>query len=174
MREFPVTASRFGVVVMVKSALICLLALASLACAANGRAEAGNESNNRERMSMIENGTKIRLIVGDTVIPAILNGSKPARALLAKLPYTVKLQRYEHDYCGVMSESLPYDEAELRSGWTNGDIAFAVDGNYFAILYKDEEVSQQFDGMVTMGALGVDPAIMGTLDRGISVRIELE
>ncbi|QJB57521.1 cyclophilin-like fold protein [Pseudodesulfovibrio sp. zrk46] len=121
---------------------------------------------------MPENGTKVELIVGEIVIPATLNNSKPSQALLAKLPYTVKLQRYEHDYCGVMSEPLPYDAVELHSGWRNGDIAFAVSGSYFAILYKDEEISQQFDGMVTMGTLDGDPAIMDTLDAGIDVRIE--
>ena len=123
---------------------------------------------------MTEKETPIKLIVGETVIPAYLNDSKPAQALLGKLPYTVKLQRYEHDYCGVMSDPLPYDMAELHSGWKNGDIAFAVNGNYFAILYKGEEISQEFDGMVTMGALTGDSAIMDTLDGGISVRIEPE
>ena len=127
----------------------------------------------QEKTHMNENGTPVQLIVGKTVLPAVLNDSKPARALLDKLPCTVKLQRYEHDYCGVMSVPLPYDRSELRSGWTNGDIAFAVDGNYFAILYKDEEISQQYDGMVTMGALACAPSTMGTLDASISVRIEL-
>lgn len=117
-------------------------------------------------------GTRVNLIVGKAVIPAVFNDSKAARALLGKLPYTVKLQRYEHDYCGVMSASLPYDAATLRSGWTNGDIAYAVNGNYFAILYKDEETSAQYDGMVTMGALACPPSIMDTLEAGITVRIE--
>lgn len=122
---------------------------------------------------MAENETPIRLTVGETVIPAVLNASRPSKALAARLPYTVRLQRYEHDYCGVMSDPLPYDPAELRSGWKNGDIAFAVDGNYFAILYKDEEISAQYDGMVTMGALDCPPDVMDALGRTISVRIEL-
>jgi hypothetical protein len=121
---------------------------------------------------MIQNGTKIQLIVGDTVIPAVFNDSASSKALIARLPHTVHLQRYEHDYCGVMSEPLPYDAEDLRSGWKNGDIAFAVSGSYFAILYKDEEISQQFDGMVTMGALDCPLSVMDTLDGSISVRIE--
>lgn len=124
--------------------------------------------------STIENGTRIRLVAGETAIPAVLNDSKPARALIAKLPYTVRLQRYDHDYCGVMDEALPYDKQDLRSGWRNGDIAFAVAGNYFAILYKDEEISQAYDGMVTMGALNCDPSVMGQLAGSITLRIELE
>jgi len=71
-----------------------------------------------------------------------------------------------------VSEPLPYDDAELRSGWENGDIAFAVRGNYFAIFYKDEEISPQFDGMVSMGALEDDLAIMDNLDGNLAVSIE--
>ncbi len=116
--------------------------------------------------------TQVRLVVGETILPAVINDSTPAQALLTKLPYTVQLQRYAHDYCGVM-DALPYKKEELRSGWTNGDIAFAVAGNYFAILYKDEELSQEYDGMVTMGALTCDLSMMDQLKGSISVRIEL-
>ncbi|WFS61919.1 cyclophilin-like fold protein [Pseudodesulfovibrio thermohalotolerans] len=155
-----------------KTITLCLIALVVLASAPNSNAQSGRIGNGEGDNRIIENATRIKLIVGETIIPAVLNDSKPAQALIAKLPYTVQLSRYEHDYCGVMSEPLPYDDAELRSGWKNGDIAFAVSGNYFAILYKDEDISQQFDGMVTMGGLGCDPAIMGTLDGSIAVRIE--
>jgi hypothetical protein len=62
----------------------------------------------------------------------------------------------------------------MRSGWLNGDISFAVNGNYFTILYKDEEISEQFDGIVNMGVLRAPLSVMDTLDRSISVRIELE
>jgi hypothetical protein len=119
-----------------------------------------------------EKKTPVRLVVGATVIPAVLNDSTAAQALLDRLPYTVRLQRYEHDYCGVMGSPLPYDRASLRSGWTNGDIAYAASGTYFAILYKDEEISKQHDGLVTMGALSVPPEIMDTLAHSISVTIE--
>ena len=114
--------------------------------------------------------TEITLAIGETKIPAVLNGSKPAGELLAMLPYTVKLQKYAHDYCGVMT-ALNYDEEELRSGWSNGDIAFAADGNYLAILYKDEESSQQYHNMVTLGRLTVAPSIMDTFANEISVVI---
>lgn len=154
--------------------MFCLAAVGVFFLATTCFAEPEGTDKGVIRKSMTENETKVILIIGETEIPAFLNDSKPSKALLAKLPYTVNLQRYEHDYCGVMGEPLPYDRAELRSGWKNGDIAFAVSGNYFAILYKDEEISQQFDGMVTMGALGCDPAVMGTLDGAISVRIELK
>lgn len=118
------------------------------------------------------NETQVKLVIGKTVIPAILNSSRAARAFIDKLPCTVHLQRYEHDYCGVMDGPLPYDRETVHSGWKNGDIAYALSGNYFAILYKDEEISRQYDGMVTLGALSVDPSVMETLDGSIAVTIE--
>lgn len=65
------------------------------------------------------------------------------------LPYAVNLRRFEHDCRGV------------------------TDGSCFDIL-KEEEISRQVDGMVTMGALDCPPSTMEILDGGISVRIELE
>ena len=117
--------------------------------------------------------TEITLSIRDVEIPAVLNSSTPAKEFINMLPYTVRLQKYDHDYCGVMS-ALPYKREELRNGWTNGDLAFASDGNYFAILYKDEEISEQYGNMVTLGKLTTDPSIMDTLDDGISVTITLK
>lgn len=157
---------------MFKLAMIGLITLGSLAFAAACRAESGERKGYANRA--LENGTKIKLVVGETVIPAILNDSKSSQALIAKLPYTVQLQRYAHDYCGVMRDPLPYDEKDMQSGWLNGDIAFAVNGNYFTILYKDEEISKQFDGIVNMGVLKAPLSVMDTLEQSISLRIELE
>ena len=53
-----------------------------------------------------ENGTKILLHFGDTVIPGVLNDSETAQALIAKLPYIQHMSRYSHDFCGV-TEDLP-------------------------------------------------------------------
>ncbi len=73
-----------------------------------------------------------------------------------------------------MDNPLPYDKEDLQNGWQNGDIAFAADGSYFAVLYKDEEISQQFGNLVTLGKISENPSIMDTLDSGISLRIELK
>jgi hypothetical protein len=118
--------------------------------------------------------TEITLAAGDTIIPAVLNDSRASRELINRLPYTVKLHRYEHDYCGVMDTPLPYDKEDLQNGWQNGDIAFAADGSYFAVLYKDEEISQQFGNLVTLGKINEAPSVMDTLDAGISLKIELK
>jgi len=119
------------------------------------------------------NETEIILQAGDTQLPAVLNNSTPAKELMVMLPLTLKLQKYAHDFCGVM-EALPYKQEELRSGWTNGDLAFAADGNYFAILYKDQEISHQYDNMVTLGRLTVPPMVMDTLGSEITVTIAIK
>lgn len=160
---------------MLKLVMISLITCGSLTFAVNCRAESVEHCNGeRCATRTIENGTKIKLVVGETVIPAVLNHSKSSQALIARLPYTVQMQRYAHDYCGVMGDPLPYNEKDMRNGWLNGDIAFAVSGNYFTILYKDEEKSDQFDGIVNMGVLSAPLSVMDTLDQSISLRIELE
>ena len=118
--------------------------------------------------------TAVSLIIDDTVIPGVLNDSRSSRELISRLPYTVKLQRYAHDYCGVMDEPLPYDRSDLHNGWHNGDIAFAADGDYFTILYRDEEISQQFGNLVTLGRVEGSLAIMDSLNPEISVRMEID
>jgi hypothetical protein len=158
---------------MSKLAIIDILTFGSPAFAATCRAESGNNGKGYASRPL-ESGTKISLFVGETVIPAVLNDSKSSQALIAKLPYTVRLQRYEHDYCGVMDAPLPYDEKDMQSGWLNGDIAFAVNGDYFTLLYKDEEISKQFYGIVNMGVLKAPLSVMDTLDQSVFLRIELE
>ena len=76
---------------------------------------------------VIEEGTKILLHFGDTVIPGILNDCDTAQALIEKLPYTVHMNSYSHDFCGVMPDELPYNEEEVHYGWLNGDIDYAID-----------------------------------------------
>ena len=121
-----------------------------------------------------ENRTEITLTAGDTIIPAVLNDSRASRELITRLPFTVRLHKYEHDYCGVMESPLPYGKEDLHNGWQNGDIAFAADGGYFAVLYKDEEISQQFGNLVTLGKINESPSVMDTLDAEISLKIELK
>ena len=94
-----------------------------------------------------ENGTKILLHFGDTVIPGVLNDSETAQALIAKLPYTQHMSRYSHDFCGV-TEDLPYNEEEEHYGWLNGDIDYATDAPYFTILFEDQDESEIYGSQV--------------------------
>ena len=121
----------------------------------------------------IENGTKVNIIIGDTVIPATFNNGKTAKALLARLPFTMKLHKYAHDYCGVMDNPLPYDEKDVHNGWKNGDIDFARDGNYFTILYEDEETSEQYGHQINIGKTDGPLSVIKNMPSDIELRIEL-
>ena len=120
-----------------------------------------------------ENGTKILLHFGDTVIPGILNDSETAQALIAKLPYTQHMSRYSHDFCGV-TEELPYSEEEEHYGWLNGDIDYATDAPYFTILFEDQDASEVYGSQVNIGVITCPLSEIAALNGSYDVLIELD
>jgi hypothetical protein len=122
---------------------------------------------------VIENGTKIKMRFGDVIIPGILNDSETALALIGRLPYTVRVSRYSHDFCGVMNDPLPYSEENVHYGWLNGDIDFATDANYFTILFEDEENSEQYGYQVNIGVIDCELSRISELRGSYDVLIEL-
>ena len=121
---------------------------------------------------VLKKGTRINLHFGKTVIPAILNDSETARALLARLPLTQRMTRYSHDFCGGMESPLPYREDEVHYGWLNGDIDFARDGNYFTILFEDEKNSGQYGHQINIGVIACELSRIASLRGSYDVRIE--
>ncbi len=122
---------------------------------------------------VIENGTRINLHFGDTVLPGILNDCDTAKALIGMLPYTVHMNSYSHDFCGVMPDELPYNEDEVHYGWLNGDIDYAIDAPYFTILHSDEDISEQYGYQVNIGVLDCELSLIRELSGGYDVLIEL-
>ncbi len=122
---------------------------------------------------VIEDGTKINMYFGDTVVPGILNDSETAQALIEMLPYTVHMNRYSHDFCGVMDNPLLYKEEDVHYGWLNGDIDFATDADYFTILFEDEESSEQYGYQVNIGVIDCPLENISKLTGSYDVRIEL-
>lgn len=122
---------------------------------------------------VIEGGTKIRMYFGDTVIPATLNDSETAQAFIKMLPYTVRVNRYSHDFCGVMQKPLPYKEENVHYGWLNGDIDFARDSDYFTILFEDEKNSEQYGHQINIGKIDCELSVISSLEGSFEVRIEL-
>ena len=120
-----------------------------------------------------ENGTKILLHFGDTVIPGVLNDSETAQALIAKLPYIQHMSRYSHDFCGV-TENLPYNEEEEHYGWLNGDIDYATDAPYFTILFEDQDESEIYGSQVNIGVITCPLADIAALNGSYDVVIELD
>ena len=96
-----------------------------------------------------QKSTKVILKVGQKEFKAKFNNSTTAKDVLSKLPYTVNLDQYEFDYCGIIPSPLAFDEADKHNGWTNGDICLA--DNYFTILYSGEEQSASHTGLIKIG-----------------------
>lgn len=130
-------------------------------------------SNPNMATRVIEGGTKIRMHFGDTVIPATLNDSETAQALINMLPYTVRVSRFAHDFCGVMQNPLPYKEENVHYGWLNGDIDFARDSDYFTILFEDEKASEQYGHQINIGKIDCELSVISSLQGSFEVLIEL-
>ena len=122
---------------------------------------------------LLKDGTKINMHFGNTVIPGILNDSFTAQALIERLPITVMVNRYSHDFCGVMDDPLPYREEDEHFGWLNGDIDFATDGNYFTILFEDEEKSEIYGSQINIGVIDCPLKNISDLSGSYEVLIEL-
>ena len=119
-----------------------------------------------------ENGTKINMYFGETLITGVLNDSETAKALIAKLPMTQHMSRYSHDFCGV-TEELPHNEDDVHYGWLNGDIDYALNAPYFTILFEDEDASEQYGYQVNIGVITCPLADIAALQGSYDVRIEL-
>ena len=122
---------------------------------------------------VLEEGTRINMHFGDTVIPGILNDSTTAQAFIEMLPLTVHESRYSHDFCGSMGENLPFDEEDERYGWLNGDIAIGTDVPWFTILFADEEISEQYGNLVNIGVIDCELSQISDLAGSYDVLIEL-
>ena len=123
---------------------------------------------------VIEGGTKVNIWFNDVLVPATLNDGATAKALIARLPCTIgTVSRYEFDACGPMSDPLPWNEADARPGWKNGDVNFAVDGNWFTILFGNEENSAGYGRQVNMGRVDCPLSVLRGLKGSYTVRIEL-
>ena len=164
---------------MILLAILMLLSVCMTASAESGKRVAKNGAQMQTDDPTMptrlppENGTKILLHFGDTVIPGVLNDSETARALIAKLPYTQHMSRYSHDFCGV-TEDLPYDEEEEHYGWLNGDIDYATDAPYFTILFEDQDESEIYGSQVNIGVITCPLADIAALNGSYDVLIELD
>ena len=166
-------------IMMILLAILMMLSLCLTASAESGKRVAKDGAQMQTEDSTMptrlppENGTKILLHFGDTVIPGVLNDSETAQALIAKLPYTQHMSRYSHDFCGV-TEDLPYNEEEEHYGWLNGDIDYATDAPYFTILFEDQDESEIYGSQVNIGVITCPLTDIAALNGSFDVLIELD
>lgn len=135
------------------------------------------QTENKDKATrVVTGGTKIKMTFGDKIIYGVLNDSETAKALIQKLeqgPIIQHESRYTHDFCGV-TEDLPYSKEEEHYGWLNGDIDYATDAPYFTILFKDEEISEQYGSQVNIGVITSNISEIDNLSGSYEVKIELD
>ena len=118
--------------------------------------------------------SRINMKFGDTVIRAELNDTETAQAFAAKLPVAIGVSGTGVDFCGQMPFSLPYEDAQVHHGWTNGDVNYNPGGGWFAVLYGGEEDSMVYGDQVIMGRIVDDDLpLIQKLSGSYDVRIEL-
>ena len=115
--------------------------------------------------------TEVILKVGTKEFQAKFNNSTTAQDVLSKLPYTVNLDQYEFDYCGIIPAPLAFDDADKHNGWTNGDICLA--DNYFTILYAGEEQSASHTGLIKIGEVEDKEKLSEIAALGNSIQLTL-
>ena len=96
---------------------------------------------------------RIRLKFGDTNVTARLNDTETAQAFSKRLPVTIHVSGTGVDFCGRMPFSLPYEQGQVHSGWTNGDVNYNPGGGWLAVLYDGEESSKRYGDQVVMGRI---------------------
>ena len=72
-----------------------------------------------------------------------------------------------------MEDPLPYQKEDEHFGWLNGDIDFATDGNYFTILFEDEEHSSVYGSQINIGVIDCPLKNVSDLSGSFDVLIEL-
>lgn len=131
------------------------------------------KDNKKIATRVLENGIKINIRIGDTIIPGTLNDSETSKAFCASLPLSIQMSNSGLDFCGRLPESLPYDEKQVHNGWLNGDIDFATDGNWLAILYTGEEKSETYGYQVNIGKIDCELSRHANLEGSYQADIEL-
>lgn len=130
-------------------------------------------STTDNRVTKVEQPTAVRLIINSHSFPAVLNNSQTAQALIKKLPYTITVSQGMHDYCGVM-DHLPYDEDDVQAGWFDGDLAFDISGDWFALFLRGANNDSRYQE-VSLGQLvnKEDIAKIAQLPTTVGITIEL-
>lgn len=61
----------------------------------------------------------------------------------------------------------------MHYGWLNGDIDYAIDAPYFTILYKDQDISEQYGYQVNIGVLTSPLSEIANLGSSYDATVEL-
>lgn len=95
------------------------------------------------------------------------------RAFAVKLPCRIHVSGTGIDFCGQMPFELPYEPAQVKHGWKNGNINYNPGGGWFAVLFDNEENSQRYGDQVNMGRVTCPLEVLHGLSGSYEVLVEL-
>ena len=145
---------------------IMLMLLSFSICGTVQASNAGSKTSH-------ENGTRITLTIGDTVIPAILHNTTPAKDLVSMLPVTVSLNRGPVDYCGGIAP-IHYEKEDVQAGYHSGDLAYWIPGRDFVIFTETQATASGAPDLVIIGQISTDIQAVRDLGSTIEVTIALD
>lgn len=110
----------------------------------------------------------IKMIIGDKIVTATLNGTPTSQDFIATLPLTLQMSRHDdREYYAAISLSK---NASTQDGYAVGDISYWIPGNCIVFYY-----AQGYTGsLIKMGKITSDLSIFNSLNSNIAVRIEKE
>ena len=120
------------------------------------------------KRSDLENGTRIILKSGKSMLNATLNNSVASRSLIAMLPMDISFGRSSVDFCAT-APNLEQNSKERQFGWHDGDISLV--GGWLSIFYGGQHRLPM--PMMVLGS--IDEADITKLkELGGSVRFRIE
>ena len=123
------------------------------------------------KRSGLENGTRIELIIKDTVLHATLNNTRTSLAFQEQLPKTYSVSKSSVDICGGATD-LPSDRSERQTGWKIGDIDYG--GGWFMIFHGGQN-NIPFLKMMVIGSIDEnDIAKLNELNGNFQITVQKE
>lgn len=120
-----------------------------------------------------EADVRVELRIGEVAVPVELNRSAAAVALAAQFPQVLSMSVSSVGCCGQLGFSLPHDETDVHSGWSDGDLNYKPEGDWLALFFDDEKNSARYGGQVTLGHVDGPLDVLRGLSGTHDVRIEL-
>ena len=122
--------------------------------------------------------TPITIAIDDTVLEAELNDSDSAKALLERLPLSVRMSRWGDEYYGDVGKKLDVRPArDAREDMEGGELAFWIPGNALCVFFgptpaSDGEKPRAASPVNPVGRVSGDVTVLRSLGSSIVLRVE--
>ena len=123
----------------------------------------------------LERTTSITITINGKVLNGYLYDTPPARSFQKLLPLSVSMSDWGHDFCGGKL-NVEYQNADVQTGFRNGDIAFWTPRQQLAFFVSGEDSCLIFlyTKNVILGHINESQETLDNLNGNFDVTIELK